>query len=274
MTPGCYIMAVYDEIGIGYDDTRKADPYITSRIIHHLAIDDGGTYLDVACGTGNYTVAVAERTGAAFCAIDVSEHMIRTARKKSRAIHWTLGDAGAMPYEDDTFSGAMCILAVHHFKDLDGALGELFRVMARGRLVIFTSDRRQMEGYWLNEYFPKTMRKSTANMPDIAEVRLGLEAAGFERIVTELYEVKPDLQDWFMYCGKHRPEMYFDPAIRQGSSGFASFSHRDEVERGLERLAQDIASGRIDEVVASYRNDYGDYAFVVAEKSAQTREGG
>ena len=259
-------MADYDEIGVGYDETRRADPYITSRIIHHLDIHDEGLYLDMACGTGNYTVAITELTDATFYGIDVSEQMIEIARKKSRAIRWSIGDVGALPYEDGMFSGAICILAVHHFQDLDGALREVFRVMSRGRLVIFTSDRKQMEGYWLNEYFPETMRKSTAYMPDIAEVSLALEDAGFENIVTELYEVKPDLQDWFMYCGKHKPEMYFDPVIRKGSSGFASFANKDEVKRGLERLARDIESGRIGEVMASYRNDYGDYAFVVADK--------
>ncbi len=260
-------MAKYDEIGIGYDDTRRADPYITSRIIHHLDTGEDGLYLDVACGTGNYTIAIAERTKATFYGIDVSEHMIGIARKKSRVIQWSLGDASAMPYEDNMFSGVICILAVHHFKDLGGALSETYRVLSRGRLVIFTSDRQQMEGYWLNEYFPETMRKATAYMPDIAEVSLVLEAAGFKNMITELYEVQPDLEDWFMYCGKHKPEMYFDPVIRKGSSGFASFANRDEVERGLERLSRDIASGRIDEVIASYRNDFGDYAFVVAEKT-------
>jgi ubiquinone/menaquinone biosynthesis C-methylase UbiE len=260
-------MAVYDEIGIGYDGTRKADPYITSRIIHYLDIDDEGLYLDVACGTGNYTVAIAARTRAAFHGIDVSEHMLGIARKKSREIQWSVGDVSSLPYRDDTFSGAMCILAIHHFKDLDGALREVFRVLSHGRLVIFTSDKKQMEGYWLNEYFPETMRKSTANMPGIEEVSLSLEAAGFEHIVTELYDVKPDLQDWFMYCGKHNPRMYFDPAIRMGSSGFASFGDEDEVERGLESLSRDIASGRINEVIESYRNENGDYAFIVADKS-------
>ena len=110
-------------------------------------------------------------------------------------------------------------------------------------------------------------------MPNIAEVRLALESAGFERIITELYDVKPDLQDWFMYCGKHKPEVYFDPVIRKGSSGFASFSNRDEVERGLERLSRDMASGRINEMMASYRNNYGDYALVVAEKVGIRGEG-
>jgi hypothetical protein len=37
--------------------------------------------------------------------------------------------------------------------------------------------------------------------------------------------------------------------------------------RGLERLSQDIATGRIAEVIESYRNDNGDYLFIAAEKT-------
>jgi SAM-dependent methyltransferase len=261
-------MAVYDEIGAGYDDTRKADPYIASRILHYLDVRDRGIYLDVACGTGNYTVAMAAQSDAVFHGIDVSEHMIEKARGKSRSIRWSTGSAACMPYDDGTFSGATCILAIHHFKDMQGAFNEVSRVLSSGRLVIFTSDKKQMEGYWLNEYFPETMKTSTAKMPDVEEVSLALEAAGFEDIVTESYEVKPDLQDWFMYCGKHRPEMYLNPDIRKGSSGFAIFANRDEVERGLERLRGDIASGRIGEVMESYRHDNGDYLFIAAQKGS------
>jgi ubiquinone/menaquinone biosynthesis C-methylase UbiE len=261
-------MAVYDEIGTGYDATRKADPYITSRIIRYLDVDDEGQCLDAACGTGNYTIAIAERTGSAFHGIDESEHMIGIARKKSQAIQWMIGDVASLPYKDNTFSGAICILAIHHFRDLNGAFEQLFRVLSRGRLVIFTSDKRQMEGYWLNEYFPEMMRMSTTIMPGIEEVSHALETAGFENIVTEKYEVRPDLQDWFLYCGKHEPRMYLDPLTRKGSSAFASFANEDAVARGLKRLSRDIADGRINEVIESYRNEDGDYLFVAAEKTS------
>ena len=40
----------YDTIGVGYDATRRADPYIAGRLAHHLAIGAESTYLDVACG--------------------------------------------------------------------------------------------------------------------------------------------------------------------------------------------------------------------------------
>jgi ubiquinone/menaquinone biosynthesis C-methylase UbiE len=259
-------MAKYDEIGTGYDDTRKADPYIASRIIHYLDVEDGDLCLDVACGTGNYTVAVASQTNAAFCGIDESKYMIEIARNKSPSIQWTIGDVNSMPFKDGHFYRAMCVLAIHHFKDLERALNEVFRVLSRGRFVIFTSDKKQMEGYWLNEYFPEMMRASTAKMPDIEEVSLALKTAGFEDIVTEIYEVKTDLQDWFLYCGKHRPEMYLNPDIRKGSSGFAIFANRGEVEKGLERLSVDIESGMIKEIIESYRNDNGDYLFIAAEK--------
>ena len=259
-------MAKYDEIGVGYDDTRKADPYIASRIIHHLDVRDQGPYLDVACGTGNYTIEIAAKTNASFEGIDQSEHMIDIARSKDSSISWSVCDAESLPFEDGRFSGATCILAIHHFNDLERAMSEVYRVLSRGRLVIFTAGRKQMEGYWLNEYFPEMMRASTAYMPDIEEVSHALRAAGFEDIVMETYEVKPDLQDWFLYCGKHRPEMYLDPNIRKGASGFALFANRDEVERGLERLSSDIESGRITEVIESYRNDDGDYLFISTEK--------
>lgn len=260
-------MAIYDEIGTEYDYTRKSDPYITSRLFELLKVNDEGLYLDAGCGTGNYTVALASLTKAAFYGIDESRRMIETARKKSQGIHWSIGDITSMPYEDNKFSGAVCVLAIHHFKNLAEASAQIFRVLSHGRLVIFTSDKKQMEGYWLNEYFPKTMEASTTVMPGIDEVVHVLQTAGFKNILTEKYFVRPDLQDWFMYCGKHNPEMYLDPAIRKGSSGFAAFGDEGEVEAGLKRLSIDIQTGEIEQIIESYRNEDGDYLFMAGEKT-------
>jgi ubiquinone/menaquinone biosynthesis C-methylase UbiE len=48
----------YDAIGIGYDSTRRPDLRIAARIQALLEPRAGGHYLDVACGTGNYTITV------------------------------------------------------------------------------------------------------------------------------------------------------------------------------------------------------------------------
>ncbi len=75
---------VYDRIGAGYDVTRRADPYIAERLAHHLLLQNIGIYLDVACGTGNYTRVLAGR-GRNWIGIDVSSRMIGLARAKTSA---------------------------------------------------------------------------------------------------------------------------------------------------------------------------------------------
>ena len=79
----------YDIIGKGYNTTRKADPYLSSRLFHLLSPVKGETYLDIGCGTGNYTIALNEM-GVDFIAIDPSEEMLKIARSKNSNIDWKL----------------------------------------------------------------------------------------------------------------------------------------------------------------------------------------
>ena len=256
-------MPLYDQIGIGYDSTRRADPYIVGRLLHHLQAEKTGTYLDVACGTGNYTIALAN-AGLVMHGLDQSARMIATAQQKNYQITWHIGSAEALPFPDGTFSGAICTLAIHHFPDLLPAFRETFRVLARGRIVLFTATPEQMRGYWLNEYFPTAMAKSIAQMPSLNTVMRNLRSAGFSAIRAEPYVVRHDLQDLFLYSGKHRPEIYLDSGVRAGISTITALADAREVEQGCKRLASDIRSGRIADVTAAYRHDQGDYLFVVA----------
>ena len=68
--------AIYDEIGIDYDTSRKADPTILSTLIRLLGIENRKRYLDIACGTGNYTTEFANCGGEWF-AFDQSEKFYR-----------------------------------------------------------------------------------------------------------------------------------------------------------------------------------------------------
>ncbi len=45
----------YDEIGVDYSLTRKADKFLTEQLLYHLNPRKDGCYLDIGCGTGNYT---------------------------------------------------------------------------------------------------------------------------------------------------------------------------------------------------------------------------
>jgi ubiquinone/menaquinone biosynthesis C-methylase UbiE len=260
------MQATYDSIGTGYNSTRKADPYILQRLEELLHPQAGKLYLDIGCGTGNYTIAMAEK-GYAFCGVDPSAQMLNQARQKSAGVQWLQGNAEAIPIADNTFDGAMATLTIHHWKDLHRAFAELYRVLkSNARMVIFTSTPAQMKGYWLHEYFPKMMEACTMPMPALNTVEQAYTFVGFKSVVTEKYFVPTDLQDQFLYVGKHDPQMYFNAQMRNGISGFSLFADGMEVEQGLACLKQDIDAGNFEAVKAKYKNDEGDYLFVVVEK--------
>ena len=264
-------MSIYDRIGLRYDATRRADPYIAGRLAHHLSMQvstgDRRKYLDVGCGTGNYTSVLAAR-GGEWHGLDISPTMIGRAHPKSQTVHWMLAEAEHLPFPGRVFSGAVCTLALHHFANLDPIFQEVHRVLDRGKFVIFTADAGQMRGYWLNEYFPGSMTRSIDQMPAIGNVKASLYRAGFSTIQTEAYDVRPDLEDLFLYSGKHRPQLYLDDGFRMSISTFSSLASPSEVAAGCQRLEQDMQSGRIAEVVERYRGNSGDYLFVVATKGA------
>ncbi len=267
------MIALYDRIGGGYDATRRADPYLTGRLLAHLRPAPGAPYLDAACGTGNYTVALAA-AGVTMIGADVSARMIATARAKGAAAggdqpppYWLAADIAALPFGTSAFTGATCTLALHHFADLTAAFAEVGRVVrADGRFVMLTATPDQMNRYWLCRYFPEMMARSAAQMPAFGALAAALRAAGFMRIMTAPYAVRPDLQDLFLYSGKHRPAIYLNPVVRANISSFAHLAPEREVSDGCERLAHDIETGHVDRVIAEAEHESGDYLFIVAER--------
>ncbi len=267
------MVTLYDRIGGGYDASRRADPYLTGRLLAHLRPAPGEQYLDAACGTGNYTLALAA-AGVAVVGADVSARMIATAKAKGTAAggdqsppYWLVADMAALPFGTRTFAGATCTLAIHHFADLTAAFAEVgYVVRAGGRFVLLTATPDRMSRYWLARYFPEMIARSAAQMPALEAVAAALRAAGFMRITTEPYTVRPDLQDLFLYSGKHRPAIYLDPVVRASISSFANLAPEEEVSEGCDRLARDIAAGHIDHAIAEAEHDSGDYLFIVAER--------
>lgn len=257
----------YERIGEGYNLTRHADPHLVDRIVTLLQIDTKGYYLDVACGTGNYTVALADR-GGIWAGIDHSSVMIQEASRRSSHVTWHIADAGEIPFDNESFDGAIITLSLHHFSDLVQVFNKLAHVLKRGApLVLFTSTAEQMESYWLNHYFPEAMQRSIMQMPTLSHILNCLEQGGFSVDKRELYFVSPELQDFFLYSGKNRPEIYLDERVRRGSSTFASLADTNEVIEGCAKLSDDIISGHFNKVYNQYDDQNGDYIFIRAIKS-------
>ena len=259
-------MALYDTIGRTYDTTRKADPSITQCLARLLNLKSGARYLDVGCGTGNYTVAL-QNLGAQMHGLELTTTMLDKARFKSTRVRWIQGNAEAIPFRDRCFDGVIATVTIHHWRALRPGFDEVFRVIGSGCFVLFTGDHAQMNGYWLKEYFPEAIAASLKQMPPAEYVMEQLQQVGFTEVRRESWEVPRDIQDWFLYAGKYQPEIYLDPNVRAGISFFAQgVCTPAETDAGCAKLAADIKSGRIEQVVESYRHNLGDYLFVFATK--------
>ncbi|MDW5562019.1 MAG: methyltransferase domain-containing protein [Methanomassiliicoccus sp.] len=130
---------------------RRASKYATSkvhddRVTLSWLVDAASpahdeVALDIGTGAGHTALALAPRVRKVE-AIDVTEEMLREARKLARKrgienVDFHTGDAMALPYGDRSFDIVTCRRAAHHFTDLEQALGEMARVLKLGgRLVI------------------------------------------------------------------------------------------------------------------------------------------
>ncbi|QHI37862.1 putative methyltransferase [Kordia antarctica] len=258
--------ATYNHIGKGYNNTRKADPFLLERIQYHLNPINEGLYIDIGCGTGNYTSKLHDEE-TKFIGIDPSEHMLTKAKKAFPHIDWKLGTAENIPLKDNSMEGVLGTLTLHHWNNLEKGFSELFRVMKPyANMVFFTATPKQMEGYWLNHYFPKMLEDSMKQMPSLAKIKTAMKAAGFKNIFSEKYSIKPDLKDLFLYAGKQNPKLYLDANVRNGISSFSLLAHQDEVQKGLAQLEKDIDSGEIKKIMQQYKNRDGDYLFLLSQK--------
>jgi len=94
-----------------------------------------GAALDAACGTGRYAAYLAAH-GHEVVGVDQSPAMLDRARAKLPGSRFLEGQLTALPLDDGTVDAAVCGLALVHVPDLDGALGELARVVRPGGRVL------------------------------------------------------------------------------------------------------------------------------------------
>ena len=139
-------------------------------------------------------------------------------------------------------------------------------ILREGRFVLFTALPSQLSSYWLYEYFPIAMQKSVCQLPSLKVITQALKHLGFELENSIPFFVTSELEDFFLYSGKHKPETYLSKKVRDGISIFSNLAQRDEVAVGLAKLARDIESGYIKEVMQSYPDTDGECLFIQSGK--------
>jgi SAM-dependent methyltransferase len=97
-------------------------------------IRPGQRVLDVACGTGALTAAVADRVGpdGRVTGLDANPEMLEVARRQHRAIEWRDGRAESLPFADASFDAVVSQFGLMFFENRVAALREMQRVLRPG----------------------------------------------------------------------------------------------------------------------------------------------
>ncbi|MFE1244113.1 demethylmenaquinone methyltransferase [Fictibacillus sp. NPDC058756] len=108
-----------------------------------ISVKPGDNCLDVCCGTGEWTFALAEAAGESghVTGLDFSENMLKVGREKLKKrslpqVAFLHGNAMELPFEDNTFDVVTIGFGLRNVPDYFQALKEMARVVKPGGRVV------------------------------------------------------------------------------------------------------------------------------------------
>ena len=242
----------YDRTGATYSQTRRADPRIAKLIADALAGTE--SVANIGAGSGSYEPAQT--------VVSVEPSSVMIAQRPPGAAPAVRSTAERLPLGTGVVDAALAVLTVHHWRDVDEGLAEMVRV-ARHRIVILTWDPEVFKRFWLvRDYLPAA---------GATDARLAVPMSGFSalpgKVSVAAVPVPHDCVDGFGAAFWRRPAAYLDRTVQAGMSLFA-LTPRADLEAGLSRLREDLASGswssRYASLAARSHFDAG-YRLVVAD---------
>ena len=143
------VRGVFGSVASKYDVMNDAMSFGIHRIwkdamMDWLAPRPGQRLLDVAGGTGDIAFRFLKRAGSGHATVlDLTEPMLIEGRKRAEAeqmagsLDWVVGDAMALPFEDNTFDVYTISFGIRNVTRPQEALNEAYRVLKPGgRLMV------------------------------------------------------------------------------------------------------------------------------------------
>jgi ubiquinone/menaquinone biosynthesis C-methylase UbiE len=112
------------------------DAALTQRFVDALGEAINGSVLDVACGPGILSAAIA-KFARDVVAFDLTPEMLKKAAQRCAAagvnnVSFREGNANELPFANAAFDAAVTRLSVHHFDRPARVISEIFRVLRPG----------------------------------------------------------------------------------------------------------------------------------------------
>ncbi len=215
-----YVHSVFESIADEYDKMNNVISFGShvawrNYTMKQMNIKPGQKALDVACGTADWTIALAEAVGkdGSVVGLDFSQNMLDVGAYKvsqkgvGHIVDLVNGDAMKLPYEDNTFDFATIGFALRNVPDIQTVLDEMARVVKPGGKVVslevskppFIPYRKLFYFYFynllplvakwtVNKYEQYAwLPKSLTNFPDSRELARMFQEAGLDPVQVKLF---------------------------------------------------------------------------------------
>jgi ubiquinone/menaquinone biosynthesis C-methylase UbiE len=181
---------------------EKTDEQVAARFAAALGDAGRGDLLDVACGPGVVTAAIAPGA-ASVVAFDATEQMLDRARARCAKaglvnVAFERGNAERLPFDDARFDGVVTRLAIHHFADPQRALGEMFRVLRPGGISVIVDvvSSEDADDSRLQNAIERLRDPSHVRMLPASELDAGVARAGFRDLEPAAWDKRREFEEW------------------------------------------------------------------------------
>ncbi|HUH28563.1 bifunctional demethylmenaquinone methyltransferase/2-methoxy-6-polyprenyl-1,4-benzoquinol methylase UbiE [Gelidibacter sp.] len=134
------VTKMFDTISKEYDGLNRVisfgiDVKWRKKVVAIIAKTHPKRILDIATGTGDLAINLAETEAQEIIGLDISDGMLEVGRKKiadkklDNKIKMTLGDSENLPFEDNSFDAITVAFGVRNFEELEKGLSEILRVL-------------------------------------------------------------------------------------------------------------------------------------------------
>ncbi|WP_348813014.1 bifunctional demethylmenaquinone methyltransferase/2-methoxy-6-polyprenyl-1,4-benzoquinol methylase UbiE [Flavobacterium maritimum] len=141
------VAQMFDTISGNYDNLNRVisfgiDIKWRKKVLQMVSKSNPKTILDIATGTGDLAILMAQTKAEKIIGLDISEGMLEVGKKKitaknlSNTIEMVLGDSENMPFEDNYFDAITVAFGVRNFENLEKGLAEILRVLKPNGLFV------------------------------------------------------------------------------------------------------------------------------------------
>lgn len=137
------VTKMFDTISKDYDGLNRVisfgiDIKWRKRVVEIVKKQQPKTILDIATGTGDLAINLAETSAEEIVGLDISPGMLEVGKEKVKAkqlnnrVKMIIGDSENMPFEDNTFDAITVAFGVRNFETLENGLKDILRVLKPG----------------------------------------------------------------------------------------------------------------------------------------------